>query len=137
MRPGEASVWGTLLLLSFLGFALLAGCGASGTNTISRSKAPAEQQVYRYGDVSTDISSFDPAQATDQPSLEAITMVFTGLVQMNDKLQVQPQLAKSYDISPDGLTYTFYLRPDLKFSDGTPLRSDDVAYSLDRALSPE
>lgn len=118
---------------------LLASCGGgnSGTNRgQNQTKAPASQQIYRYGDVATDISTFDPGQATDQPSIEAIQMIFTGLVALDNNLQVQPQLAQSYDISPDGLTYTFHLRPHLRFSDGTPLTSQDVAYSIDRALSP-
>jgi peptide/nickel transport system substrate-binding protein/oligopeptide transport system substrate-binding protein len=120
---------------------IVAGCSGSSGNTTNNSKptkAPASQQIYRYGDaLGTDISSFDPGQATDQPSLEAITMVFTGLVQLNDQLQVQPQLAESYTPSANGLTWTFKLRPGLKFSDGTPLTSQDVVYSIDRALSPQ
>jgi len=63
-------------------------------------------------------------------------MVFTGLVQLDDNMQVQPQLAQSYNVAPDGLTYTFHLRPNLTFSDGKPLDANDVAYSIDRALSP-
>ncbi len=120
---------------------LVASCGSSQQGNGSGNKpikAPASQQVYRYGDVvGTDISTFDPAQATDGPSSEAITLVFTGLVELDDNLQVQPQLAQSYQVSSDGLTYTFTLRPNLKFSDGTPLTSHDVAYSIDRALSPQ
>lgn len=133
LKPGFLPVLCSLLVL------ILAACNGStpgATNGMGQGKAPAAQQVYRYGDVASDISTFDPGQATDQPSIEAITMVFTGLVQLDDKLQVQPQLAQSYNVSPDGLTYTFHLRPNLKFSDGTPLTSRDVAYSIDRALSP-
>ena len=126
------------LFCLFATLALMAGCGnaASGIGTV-HTKAPESQQILRYGDVvSPDIASFDPAQATDAPSLEAIQMVFTGLVELDDNLQVRPQLAQSYDISSDGLTYTFYLRPNLTFSDGTPLTANEVAYSIDRALSP-
>ena len=139
MQSGQAIKLGIVLFLCCLLTGLLAGCGSAFRSDFSRkdqSKAPTSQQIYRYGDVATDIASFDPGQATDQPSLEAITMVFTGLVQLNDALQVQPQLAQSYDISSDGLTYTFHLRPNLKFSDGQPLTANDVAYSIDRALSP-
>ncbi len=85
----------------------------------------------------TDIATFDPGQVADAPSGNAIQMVFTGLVQLDDNLKVKPQLASSYDTSADGLTYTFRLKPNLQFSDGTPLTSKDVAYSIDRALSPE
>lgn len=137
MQPGKTSLWKMLLLLSCLGTILLIGCRGADMSGTNRTRAGSDRQVYRYGDVATDISSFDPGQATDISSLEAITMVFTGLVQMNDALQVQPQLAKSYAIAPDGLTYTFHLRTDLKFSDGTPLDASDVAYSIDRALSPQ
>lgn len=139
MRPGKSMQRKLVPILGCLLALLLSACGsrlALINNSIHPPKAPASQQMYRYGDVATDIASFDPAQATDQPSLEAITMAFTGLVQLDDHLQVQPQLAQSYDISSDGLTYTFHLRPNLKFSDGRPLTASDVAYSIDRALSP-
>ena len=63
-------------------------------------------------------------------------MVFTGLVELDDSGNVAPYLASSWDVSSDNLTYTFHLRPNLKFSDGTPLTSADVAYSIDRALQP-
>src|SRR5205085_11453919 len=74
--------------------------------------------------------------AGDQASTSAITMTYTGLVQLDDKLQVQPQLAQSWNVSSDGLTWTFHLRHNLRFSDGTPLTSADVAYSINRALQP-
>jgi len=106
---------------------LLVACGES----------PGPQKVYHFPLVVTDIPTFDPAQATDQDSIAAIDMVFTGLVQFDDNLHVQPQLAESYSLSEDGLTWTFNLRHNLRFSDGTPLTSHDVVYSIDRALSPE
>ena len=141
MRSGKKFTIGFLPTLLCLVAIIVAGCGNSPGNQSNGSKpahAPASQQVYRYGDaLGTDISTFDPGQATDQPSLEAITMVFTGLVQLNDQLQVQPQLAESYSQSSNGLTWTFKLHPNLKFSDGTPLTSQDVIYSIDRALSPQ
>ncbi len=83
-----------------------------------------------------DIKTFDPGLSTDAPSITAIDMVYTGLVQLNDKLQITDQLAASHSLGADGLTWTFKLKPNLKFSDGTPLTSADVAYSIDRALDP-
>jgi oligopeptide transport system substrate-binding protein len=141
MRPGKKFTTGFLPTLFCLLAIIVAGCSSSSGNTSNGSKptkAPASQQIYRYGDaLGTDISTFDPGQATDQPSLEAITMVFTGLVQLNDQLQVEPQLAQSFSPSSNGLTWTFKLKQGLKFSDGTPLTSQDVVYSIDRALSPQ
>src|SRR6266487_4243895 len=120
---------------------LLVGCDLSGGNPQAQKlvKAPANKQVYTIPQVGiADIVTLDPALvlAADQPSMSAIQMLYTGLVQLDDKLQVQPQLAQSWDVSPDGLTWTFHLRHNLKFSDGTPLTSADVAYSIDRALQP-
>ncbi|MGI9057612.1 MAG: peptide ABC transporter substrate-binding protein [Ktedonobacteraceae bacterium] len=119
---------------------LLAACGGSGTvpgaSPTTAAKAPASQQVYHWAVANPDIATFDPAQASDVLSSDAINMVFTGMVEINDKLAVTPELASSYDVSSDGLTYTFHLRSGLMFSDGTSLTSTDVAYSIDRALSP-
>src|SRR5690349_11136031 len=103
-------------------------------------KAASNQQVYidpiRFGGLS-DIRTFDPALAADSSSITAVDMVFTGLVALDSQLQVENQLAESHTLSADGLTYTFRLRPGLTFSDGTPLTSADVAYSINRALQPE
>jgi oligopeptide transport system substrate-binding protein len=118
---------------------LMTACGGSTSSTSgSYSKAASNKQVFLsvagIGAGNTDIRTFDPIQATDQPSGTAISTVFTGLVSISDQGKVAPQLASSWDVSPDKKTYTFHLKPDLKFSDGAPLTSSDVAYSLDRAL---
>ncbi|HEX4206346.1 MAG TPA: peptide ABC transporter substrate-binding protein, partial [Ktedonobacteraceae bacterium] len=84
----------------------------------------------------SDIKTFDPGLSTDQPSIYAINMVFTGLVQLNEKGDVVNQLAASHSVAADGTTWTFKLRSGLKFSDGTALTSADVVYSIDRALDP-
>ncbi|HLZ80300.1 MAG TPA: peptide ABC transporter substrate-binding protein [Ktedonobacteraceae bacterium] len=122
---------------------LLVGCSLGGNNpgpgVKTLEKAPADKQVYRVPQVGiTDITTLDPALvlAADQPAMNAIEMIYSGLMELNDKLQVQPQLAQSWNVSQDGLSYTFHLRHNLKFSDGTPLSSTDVAYSIDRALQP-
>ena len=123
------------LVTMFLTSCNLFGGGNNQTN--QPIKAPPDKQVYVDPEVGTsDITTFDPALAFDLPSINAIQMVFTGLVQLDDKLQVQPQIAQSWELSPDDLTWTFHLRSGLKFSDGTPLTSHDVAYSIDRALQP-
>jgi len=121
---------------------LLVGCdlGINPAPTVKKLvKAPADKQVYVVPQVGiSDITTLDPALvlAADQPSMSAVEMIYSGLVTLNDNLQVQPQLAQSWSVSQDGLTYTFHLRHNLKFSDGTPLSATDVAYSIDRALQP-
>lgn len=100
-------------------------------------KAPANKQVYTLPEVGIqDFDTLDPALAHDVASINAIQLFSTGLVQFDDKLQLQGQLAASWDQSPDGTIWTFHLKPNLTFSDGTPLTSADVVYSIDRALQP-
>jgi oligopeptide transport system substrate-binding protein len=140
MQPGKKLLTKLLPTCLVLMSMLLVACGGSTstTTTTTSSKAPASQQVLNmcfYNGV-TDIKTFDPALSTDVNSIEAINLVFTGLVQFDDNLKIQPQLASSYDLASDGLTWTFHLRPNLKFSDGTPLTSADVVYSINRALLP-
>ncbi len=116
----------------------LSSCTLFGGNTSIRLvKAPASKQVYTEPETGiSDFTTLDPALATDQPSTAAISMIFTGLVSLNDKLEVQPQLAQTWSLGNDGLTWTFHLKAKLKFSDGKPLTASDVIYSLDRALQP-
>jgi peptide/nickel transport system substrate-binding protein/oligopeptide transport system substrate-binding protein len=116
---------------------LLVACDSTTPPSNNIVKAPPDKQVLVYPELFvSDINTFDPGLSADTPSIVAIDMVYTGLVQLNDKLQVMPQLASSYTLGSDGLTWTFKLKPNLKFSDGTPLTSTDVAYSIDRALQP-
>ncbi len=59
--------------------------------------------------------------------------VFQGLTRIGADGSVMPDLAKSWDISDDGLTYTFHLQDGVKFHDGTTFDAEDVKFSLDRA----
>ncbi len=82
----------------------------------------------------TDLAQLDPALVSDPNSTLATQLVFGGLVKLNAQLQVVPDAAYSWQISPDGKTYTFYLSSSLRFADGTPVTTQDVIYSLDRSL---
>jgi oligopeptide transport system substrate-binding protein len=119
---------------------LVAACGgSSSTTTQANAKAAANKQVLvstLAGAGVSDINTFDPALVTDANSATAVNAVFTGLVSLDQNLAIQPQLAASWTQSADKLSWTFTLKPNLKFSDGTPLTSTDVAYSLNRALAP-
>jgi len=63
--------------------------------------------------------------------------LFSGLVTLDQDLEVVPDLAARWDLSEDGRTYTFHLRPDATFQDGRALTAEDAAYSIERACSPE
>jgi oligopeptide transport system substrate-binding protein len=126
------------LLFSFfcLLFSMLfSACGQVGA--LDHRKAPDDRQVLvstMVGAGTADITHFDPALANDVYSTVAIQTIFTGLVSLDDDGHVQGQLADSWEFSPSNLVWTFHLKPDLKFSDGTALTSHDVAWSIDRAL---
>ncbi|GER90210.1 oligopeptide-binding protein OppA [Dictyobacter vulcani] len=141
MRSGKKITTMLLPTLLCLFGVLLSACGGGavpgGAGSTNTTKADASQQVYRWAFRLPDIASFDPGISTDNTSIQAINMAFTGLVQLDEQLNIKPQLAESYDVSDKGLTYTFHLRPNLKFSDGKKLDANDVAYTIDRALSPE
>jgi ABC-type transport system substrate-binding protein len=81
-----------------------------------------------------DFDTLDPALTSGNG--DPINILFTGLVQPTSNGTIIDQLALSHHVSADGLTYTFTLRPNLKFSDGTPLTATDVAYSINRTVLP-
>lgn len=66
-------------------------------------------------------------------------MLYNGIVRNDPKGpdKVVPGLAEKWDISPDGMTYTFHLRPGLKFSDGSPITGEDVAWNLEQFRNPK
>ncbi|MCB8963018.1 MAG: hypothetical protein H6651_22090 [Ardenticatenales bacterium] len=80
--------------------------------------------------------SLDPATQSNSAA-QYIGLLYSGLVRLTPQLGIEPDLAESWAISPDGLTYTFTLRPDLAFADGTPLTAADVKYSWERATDPD
>jgi ABC-type transport system substrate-binding protein len=85
----------------------------------------------------TDVPTLDPALASDPVSISVASLVYGGLVRLDPHLKVQPDGARRWTISPDGRTYTFYLRPNLRFPDGRRVTASDFAASLQRAMGPE
>jgi ABC-type transport system substrate-binding protein len=83
-----------------------------------------------------DPRSLDPALSTDVPTGRAVGYIFDGLTRFTPAAQVEPGLAERWDISPDGRRYTFHLRRNVFFHDGTPFRARDVVHSWERALDP-
>jgi ABC-type transport system substrate-binding protein len=83
-----------------------------------------------------DLVTLDPASIGDENARLAIGFIFEGLVRQGPDLTMVAAAANRWAVSKDGRTYTFWLRPGLRFGDGTPVTAADVVYSLDRALSP-
>lgn len=72
--------------------------------------------VFRYNE-SAGITSLDPAYSKDLANIWACNQLFNGLVQLNDRMEVIPSIARSWNISEEGTIYTFYLRDDVYFHD--------------------
>ena len=83
-----------------------------------------------------DPPTLDPHLTTDATSARIIVEVFGGLVTIDPDLNIVPDLAESWDISPDGTIYTFHLRENAIFHDGKPVTAEDVRWSLERATNP-
>src|SRR5215813_9995321 len=80
------------------------------------------------------VDTLDPASNSVNESIWMDQNLYSRLMQPNPNgTGLEKDLATSWDISTDGLTYTFHLRADAKFSDGTPLTAEDVAFSLNRS----
>jgi peptide/nickel transport system substrate-binding protein/oligopeptide transport system substrate-binding protein len=81
--------------------------------------------------------TLDPAMARDLYSVTVIQQLFDGLVQFDQNLNVIPAIARSWKISHEGLTYTFFLREGVKFHNGREIVADDVVYSFTRVADPK
>ncbi len=91
------------------------------------------------------LESLDPAFSKDLSTMWTAHMLYNTLVETNEQLQITPSLAYRWDISADGLTYTFHLRPNVFFQDnerfpngkGRRMTASDVVYSFSRLIDPE
>jgi len=103
-----------------------------------------ELTIFKYNE-SAGIATLDPAFAKDQATIWATNQLFNGLVQLDNKLNVQPSIAKSWQISDDALAYTFSLRNDVVFHDdelfekgkGRKVIAQDFEYSFNRLLNKD
>jgi oligopeptide transport system substrate-binding protein len=111
-------------LLLFAGCLLNSGC--------VRREPPADVTIINGAEPET----LDPAILTGQPEMRIDIGLFEGMTRLDPWARPIPGLAESWEMSPDGLTYTFHLRTNLVWSTGESITADDVVYSWIRALSP-
>jgi len=103
-----------------------------------------DKEVFRYNEAAN-ITSLDPSFAREQSIIWATNQLYNGLVQLNEKLEVEPCIAYRWCISDDGLVYTFHLRQDVFFHDshafpgfkGRQVVADDFVFSFDRIVDPK
>lgn len=129
-----------LLLVLIMLLSAVAGCGG-GTTTQGEQKtediqetAPKEGQTITYN-LGAQPGSIDPAKCNEVVGFNVIYNVFEGLVRLDENSNPEPGMAEKWDISQDGLTWTFHLR-DAKWADGKPVTAADFEYAWKRVLDP-
>lgn len=108
---------------------LVPGC------TTSHVGAASTSNYLRYP-LTTAPTDLDPARVQDGTTIDLLQNIFEGLVAWNEKSQIVPNLAESWVVSNGGRTYTFHLRPGVKFQNGREVTAQDFKYSIDRACDP-
>ena len=120
------------VLAVVIAFTSLAAC--SGGKDGGKGKA-ADTLVYAQG---ADPRGLDPALVDDGESAKIIANIYEGLLKYNpESTEVEPCLAETWDVSPDGLSYTFHLKKGVKFQDGTDFNAEAVKFNIDRQLEPQ
>ncbi len=119
----------------------LAGCGNSANTDATVAQGGSDPVVSGSSELNimleTPVQSLDPQQATDGTSFEVIANFTDGLMQMDADGQAVNALAESYEISEDGLTYTFHIRQDANWSNGEPVTAADFVFAWQRAVDPQ
>ncbi|MCB0913434.1 MAG: ABC transporter substrate-binding protein, partial [Propionibacteriaceae bacterium] len=114
-------------------FALAACTASPGPSAASSPTEPQKGGTIVFGR-SAAVTSFDLNNEITANNAFAIDKVFEPLVSFDTTGKIIPWLAEKYTVSDDLLSYTFDLRPDLEFSDGTPVTAEDARFSLERHL---
>ena len=119
--PNNASAWQTPLV-----------SGESKSIRAGQTDIPLNQALVLEGGETTNPREYDPATTHGSGDKR----VFSGLVSFDPQLNLTPDLAESWDVSADGMTYTFHLRENAKFHNGRAVTAQGFVYSLERAASP-
>ncbi|GAA6493174.1 oligopeptide ABC transporter substrate-binding protein Opp1A [Candidatus Bariatricus faecipullorum] len=122
-----------VLMTSAMAVTLFAGCGTPGSS--DSDSGSSDGKVFRYS-TRTEPTTLDPTKGNCIPDNEIQHAITEGLVR-NTGGEVTEGVAESWEVSEDGLTYTFHLRDDAKWSDGEPITAQDFVYSWQRLLNPE
>lgn len=141
----------TVTIIASMIAASLTGCGSTGstasTTTTTEAAATTETGASDTSSetaandlnimIETPVESLDPQIGQDGTSFEVIADFTDGLMQMDAEGAPIPAIAESYELSEDGLTYTFHLRDDAKWSNGVEVTAADFVFGWQRAVDPK
>ena len=145
----------TMAIVTAIAVLLLVGCTTAATPTSAPAKtsapaetvapaaptdtavpAPAAKKTFVFGRYMDAINP-DPVMNDANADIWYMQQYYNGLTRFKADSTIEADLAESWDVSADGLTYTFKLRPNAKFADGSPITGADWQWSLDRCRNPE
>ncbi len=139
LRPYDRRSSLSLKHLPLLGFAamcgLLTGCDQD-QSAVARSDQPVSGGTLVYA-TDREPTCLDPHVGGDMPQVFVAQQYLDSLVSMDEEGRIGPWLAKRWEVSADGLAYTFHLRDDVRFTDGTPFDATAVKANLDHMANPK
>lgn len=127
MKNGKKSKILALLLICALSLSALTGCGGGGSDS-------AEARTDLNWALASEPNSLDPMAIAMMSTFTVTYAIYDNLVEQDAEGNYVEALAEKWEVSKDEKTYTFKLREDVKFHDGTPMTADDVVYSINRTI---
>ncbi len=134
-RRDRLAVLALLVLLAAVGGAMLLPGAPAAPD--APAATPTGPSVTLHEAVIGHPSSINPLTARTQADRDLVSLLFRGLLKEGPDGSLQPDLAKSWTISPDGKTYTFYMVSDARWEDGEPVTASDVVFTAGLASDPE
>jgi len=133
-----------LLALCLCVSLIVTGCGGKETSStpapasepVSNAAAAAPDKDLTIG-FNTDIQSLDPHNASDTLSMSVLGSMYESLIAFDENQKLTGELAESWEVADDNLTYTFKLRKDVKFHDGEPFNAEAVKKNYERCMADE
>jgi Bacterial extracellular solute-binding proteins, family 5 Middle. len=127
--------WTWVLLLAAIVSLVLAGCGGSKDSKSGGESKKDEEKVFHFVNGDT-IPTMDSSKATDEYAFQFLGATMEGLYRLGEDGTPVEGIAKSHEVSDDGLTWTFHLRENAKWSNGDPVTAHDFVYAWRRAVDP-
>ena len=131
----------TTILCALLSIGILSSCSGKKDQTVHTSAAGGKSYGGEYrNNEAGELRSLDPVGINDATSHHIAAQIYDNLISFDEKLHITPELAETWEVSPDGLTYTYHLRKGVLFQDdpcfpngkGRELVAEDVKYSFTR-----